>query len=31
LGYPTDYSVVLDDWIPKNRCRPNPYFEPYCP
>jgi endonuclease YncB( thermonuclease family) len=30
-GHPTDYSVVLANWIGSNHCRPNPYLEPYCP
>jgi endonuclease YncB( thermonuclease family) len=30
-GHPTDYSVILDEWIGDDHCRPNPYREPYCP
>ena len=30
-GHPTNYAVVLADWIGNNHCRPNPYREPYCP
>lgn len=29
-GHPTDYKVVLADWIGTKKCRPNPYDGPYC-
>jgi endonuclease YncB( thermonuclease family) len=31
-GHPTDYSLVLADWIGNRTCRPNPFRgQPYCP
>lgn len=30
-GHPTNYEPILEDWIPSNDCRPNPFVEPYCP
>lgn len=30
-GHPTDYEPIIEDWIPSNDCRPNPFVEPYCP
>jgi len=29
-GHPTDYSIVLADWIGNQKCRPNPYKTAYC-
>jgi micrococcal nuclease len=29
-GHPTDYREVLARWMGSNRCRPNPFVEPYC-
>jgi endonuclease YncB( thermonuclease family) len=30
-GHPTDYRVVMKDWIGNDRCRINPYERAYCP
>jgi endonuclease YncB( thermonuclease family) len=30
-GHPTDYRPVLQDWIGRRACRPNPFEGPYCP
>lgn len=29
-GHPTDYTIVMKQWIGSNTCRPNPYKQPYC-
>jgi endonuclease YncB( thermonuclease family) len=29
-GHPTDYRMVLANWIDQPPCRPNPYRAPYC-
>ncbi len=29
--HPTNYAVVLKQWIGTKTCRPNPYTAPYCP
>jgi len=30
-GHPTDYAMVLAQWIGRSRCRPNPFMgQPYC-
>lgn len=29
-GHPTDYSIVLKEWIGSRTCRPNPYKTAYC-
>lgn len=29
-GHPTDYSIVLKQWIGSSTCRPNPYKASYC-